>query len=212
MGQRRPVTAKELEVGALRGGQHRSAGAAFVAVELAGKERLERERVARELHHVDLEAVPLSEAAVCRHEYEAGVALGLHDAVPPGLELLSAGRRGEDGGECSCHRGADECIHDRSPFECITRQIQVSCRIRAVDAANNVTHVPRLHLCRYDRIMEAELCKGLRRGEVDFRAQRRKSGEGVRVYREIGNPLTPPLSPPKSDISDFGYSNSAELG
>jgi hypothetical protein len=67
--------------------QHRAARAALIAVELARQHRLERQRVALELDHVDLEALLLGEAALARHEHEAGVALGLDDAVPPNLQL-----------------------------------------------------------------------------------------------------------------------------
>src|SRR5438552_230899 len=37
-------------------------------------------------------------------------------------------------------------------------------------------------------------------------------GEGVRVYRESGAPSPRPSPQPKSDVSDFGHLNMAQLG
>ena len=58
-------------------------GTAFVAVELAGEQRAQRQRVALELHYLDFEALLLAEAAVRHHEHETGVALRFQYAMPP---------------------------------------------------------------------------------------------------------------------------------
>src|SRR3546814_4185925 len=62
--QARPVAADDLDGGALRGGQQRAAGAPLIAVDLAGDQGLERQRVALELHQLQVEA-KIGRAHVC---------------------------------------------------------------------------------------------------------------------------------------------------
>ena len=103
------IAADDPDVGAMRGCEHRPARAALVTVELAGEQGLERQRVAFELQHVELEALLLGEAAFARHEHEAGVALGLDDAMAPGLQLLRTLLRQTDVAQC---RPVSECAQD----------------------------------------------------------------------------------------------------
>ena len=101
IGQPRPSAAGYLDVGAATRRDHRAAGRADITVESAGDQRLQRDRVALEGEHLDVEAVLLGEAAVLVHEDEASVALRLDRAVPPFGKRLRAGgiRRNR---EC-CH-------------------------------------------------------------------------------------------------------------
>ena len=70
-----PVAAEQFHVGAARG---RGDGAvdAFVAVDLAGQQRLHSDGVVLDVEHVDLEPLALGKAAFGRHQEEAGVGLG----------------------------------------------------------------------------------------------------------------------------------------
>jgi len=113
VGEERPIAAEELDVGTVRCGEHRPTGGTLVGVEFAGDQGLERQRVAFELHRLDLEALLLGEAAFARHEDEAGVALGFKHSVPPGHRLrgrlLPQGRGGE------CHTGQCERAQQGAP-------------------------------------------------------------------------------------------------
>jgi len=98
------MAAQELDVDPERGGDDRAGERAIIAFDLAGEQRLEADGVALELHDLELEALLLGEAARHHHE-DAGVALGLDDAVPPGALRQRGARRkggarrksGEDG-------------------------------------------------------------------------------------------------------------------
>ena len=87
IGRRVPVAAEQFHVGAAR---ERRDGAvdAFVAVDLAGQQRLHSDRVILDLEHLDLEPLALGEAALGRHQEEAGVGLGEDHRLPPRLEAL----------------------------------------------------------------------------------------------------------------------------
>src|SRR5262249_38734834 len=154
------------------------AGAAFVAVELAGKERLERERVARELHHLDLEAVLLGKAAVRRHEHEAGVAFGLHDSVPPGLELLRSCGRCHRGSKRGCEGSATDPLEVRPPRECPSLFDAISAPQAPAPLDPSVSESPP-KIRRPGRVSPPP-----RRGGAN---RRRRSGDGVWVCRENRN-------------------------
>src|ERR1019366_10782420 len=94
-GEARPITAGDLNVGSARAGDDRRTRASLVTVEFAGQQCTERDCVTLELHHLDLQALLLGKAAPARHENEPGVALGLDDAMAPGLQLRSV-RCGRD--------------------------------------------------------------------------------------------------------------------
>src|SRR6185437_431498 len=85
----RPVAAGDLHVTTMCSSDDRRARAALVAVEFTGKQRTQRDRIALELDHLDVETLFLSEAAFRRHEDETGVALRLDDAMAPDFQFFS---------------------------------------------------------------------------------------------------------------------------
>jgi len=101
--QTRPIATKEFNVGAARGSNQGRSRVAFVTVELASKQRLERQSIALELLNLDLQTLLLGKAASAAHEDNAGVALGLDDTVAPEFQFLCA--RGEDDESRQCCQG-----------------------------------------------------------------------------------------------------------
>ena len=77
---------------------------AFEAIKLAGNQRLEGKLVVAELRGFDLEALLLGEVARCQHQENAGIGLGLDQAVPPDFFLRRAGRGKRD--RCSGNESA----------------------------------------------------------------------------------------------------------
>ena len=92
----RPVAADNLQVGAVRAGQDRRAGARFDAVELARQQRLVRGGAVLQADDIELEAVLFGKAPAADHQHEAGIALGFDHGVPPGLEVGRSGRAAND--------------------------------------------------------------------------------------------------------------------
>ena len=105
IGRRVPVAAEQFHVGAARG---RGDGAvdAFVAVDLAGQQRLHADGVVLDVEDVDLESFALGKAAFGRHEKEAGVGLGKDHGLPPRLEALRLRRESPAAPRWRQHRPA----------------------------------------------------------------------------------------------------------
>ena len=87
VGKHRPVAADDLDVGPARGGDQWRAGIALIGFELAGQHAAQRQRVAFELDHIEVQSFPFGEAAFACHENKAGVAFCFDDAVTPGFQI-----------------------------------------------------------------------------------------------------------------------------
>jgi hypothetical protein len=128
------MAAQELDVDPERGGDDRAGEGAVIAFDLAGEQRLEADGVALELHDLELEALLLGEAARHHHE-DAGVALGLDDAVTPGRGALRQRGAGRQGGERGGRRGPAD---DPAEIHGVPPQIVIDFALAAIAAASNL--------------------------------------------------------------------------
>src|SRR5262249_59469763 len=78
-----PVATHDLHVAAAHARRDGALGAAFVAVEFAGKQRFEPDLVVFDFEQFELEALAFRKAALGRHQQEAGIGLGRDDPVFP---------------------------------------------------------------------------------------------------------------------------------
>jgi hypothetical protein len=77
------AAADYLGVGAVGGGHQNAARAALETVEITGDGRLGGNLIVLDRHDLDVEPHFLEEAALRRHQEDAGIAVGLNETVPP---------------------------------------------------------------------------------------------------------------------------------
>ena len=110
------MASDDFQIGVARRSHHRGRRAAFVAVNLAGEQRTQRNDVVLEMGKLELDTLLHGEARAHRHHLKAGVALGLDDRVSPWLRtglLRQTGciQRNESG------HGGKTCAGDPQPSD-----------------------------------------------------------------------------------------------
>jgi hypothetical protein len=108
-----PVATHDLHVAATHVDRDGALDAAFVAVELAGEQRLEPNLVILDLEQIELEALLFGKAPLRRHQQKAGIGLRRDDPMFPGFGRLPE-RRARGGGKQRAGRhqpDEDECCH-----------------------------------------------------------------------------------------------------
>jgi len=126
-----PVAAQHLHVGAAHARGDGTLGATLIAVELAGKQRLECDLVVLDLEQLELESLQFRESTLCRHQQKARIGLGRDDPVFPQLWRLRLrrGRRGRH--QRSRESNPNRCFHGRScePQRRLSIAVPTPCRI-----------------------------------------------------------------------------------